>query len=235
MTKFQCLFISKNESLKVLFDYANKIPVLSIVCKPVNSREAQHYLKEFDIDILFCDAAAIDEDMEKFLIQHGQKICVIIVASDGEIANKDLPYAVFSFLNKPISLDSFLSILSRVQIYLNTGIINQVIIKADFVFIKSAYKFYKVKFSEILFCEGMKDYTQVHLINREKPIITLQNLKTFVAKLPVDQFIRIHRSFVVSLNNIDVVSKSEMTIGKRILPIGESYREHLFNIIQQSS
>ena len=237
MVKLKCLFIGKEEkSLQTLFDYASTIAALTVVARPVDTKkEAQYYLQEFLPDIIFCDATAINTDIEKFLTQKDVKALIVILAATGEITHTELPYNVFSFIPKPVSLDVLLQLVSRINNYLYSETKKYSSVQNDFVFIKSAYKFYKIKFTDILFCEGMKDYTQVHIVNREKPIITLQNLKTFVSKLPPDQFIRVHRSFVVSLNNIDIVSKNEITIGKKDLPIGESYRDQLFAIIQQSS
>jgi DNA-binding LytR/AlgR family response regulator len=237
MAKLKCLFIGKEEkSLQTLFDYASTLSSLSIIGKPVNTRkEAQYYLQEFTPDIIFCDATAISGDIEKFLTQKELKVLVVVLTTNEEITSTELPYNVFSFIPKPVSLDVLLQLISRINNYLSVDTKKHSSVQNDFVFIKSAYKFYKIKFSDILFCEGMKDYTQVHILNREKPIITLQNLKNFVSKLPSDQFIRVHRSFVVSLSNIDMVSKNEITIGKKDLPIGESYRDQLFNIIQQSA
>ncbi|HTC01197.1 MAG TPA: LytTR family transcriptional regulator DNA-binding domain-containing protein [Ferruginibacter sp.] len=237
MTKLKCLFIGKEEkSLQTLFDYASAVSALSIIAKPVNTKkEAQYYSQEFTPDIIFCDATAINSDIDKFLTQKEAKTLIVILTANEEIATTELPYNVFSFISKPVSLDAFLQLIFRINNYLSVDTKKHFSVQNDFVFIKSAYKFYKIKFSDILFCEGMKDYTQVHILNREKPIITLQNLKTFVSKLPPDQFIRVHRSFVVSLSNIDIVSKNEITIGKKDLPIGESYRDQLFNIIQRST
>ncbi|HMG81875.1 MAG TPA: LytTR family DNA-binding domain-containing protein [Ferruginibacter sp.] len=237
MVKLKCLFIGKEEkSLQTIFDYASTLSSLAVVGKPVSTKkEVQYFLQEFAPDIIFCDAMAINADIEKLLAQKDTKALIVVVSAEGEIMSAELPYNVFSFMPKPVSLDLLLQLVSRINNYLHGEIKKQVSGQNDFVFIKSAYKFHKIKFTDILFCEGMKDYTQVHIINREKPIITLQNLKTFVSKLPADQFIRVHRSFVVSLNNIDMVSKNEITIGKKELPIGESYRDQLFSIIQQSS
>jgi DNA-binding LytR/AlgR family response regulator len=236
MAKLKCLFIGNEEdSLQTLFNYASSVSSLTVVAKPVaTKKEAQYYLQEFMTDIIFCDATAINDDIAKLLAQKELKALIVILAAADEIQASELPYNVFGFMTKPVSLDSLLQLVSRISNYLDIDI-KKPGIQNDFVFIKSAYKFYKIKFSDILFCEGMKDYTQVHILNREKPIITLQNLKNFVSKLPADQFIRVHRSFVVSLSNIDVVSKNEITIGKKDLPIGESYRDQLFNIIQQAT
>jgi DNA-binding LytR/AlgR family response regulator len=104
--------------------------------------------------------------------------------------------------------------------------------KRNFVFVKSEYKIIKIKLDDILFCEGMKDYTQIHVSGRAQPVLTLQNLKNFSSRLPQDQFIRVHRSFVVALQHIETIARNEISIGKKIVPIGHSYRSDFFDIIE---
>lgn len=107
--------------------------------------------------------------------------------------------------------------------------------KHDFVFVKSEYKIIKIKLDDIMFCEGMKDYTQIYVNGRMQPVLTLQNLKNFSSRLPESQFVRVHRSFVISLQHIETISRNEISIGKKIVPIGNSYRNDFFNIIEQYS
>jgi two-component system LytT family response regulator len=177
----------------------------------------------------------IDKEMQVFLLHNQGRLQVVVSATKAELAENDIVCNVFSFLPKPVSFDKFYNVLCRAKEYLQPIGDNVLPNMFDFVFIKSEYKYYKVKFNEILFCEGMKDYTQVYLTNKSKPIITLQNLKAFVSKLPKDRFIRVHRSFVVSLSSIDVISKKDIAIGQKFIPIGESYRNNLFRIVEQSS
>lgn len=237
MRSIKCLFTcNQHQVFETVLEYAAKVPWITVVCRPVNAREALHYLQEFDIDILFCDISTlIDKEMQIFLLHNQARLQVVVSAAKDELADNDIVCNVFSFLPKPVSFDKFYNVLCKVKEYLQPVSDNAQSNMFDFVFIKSEYKYYKVKFSEILFCEGMKDYTQVYLTNKSKPIITLQNLKTFVSKLPKDRFIRVHRSFVVSLGSIDVISKKDIVIGQKFIPIGESYRNNLFRIVEQSS
>ena len=107
--------------------------------------------------------------------------------------------------------------------------------RRDFVFIKSEYKFVKIKFDDILFCKGMKDYIQVFIIGKSKPIITLKSLNALETKLPHDKFIRVHRSYIVSLLHIDTISKNEISIGKQIVPIGSIFKPDFFTIVELNS
>lgn len=237
MPQLKCLLIGEEQlSSKILLEHAAKVSWLSFICKPINAREATHYLQEFNIDILFCDAATIaSTEMEAFISDNAKEALVIIIDSLVALASVDINYNVFSFLSKPISFDQFFYTVCRAKEFIESSLKREIFPAVDFIFIKSEYKFYKVKFNDILFCEGMKDYTQVYLADKPKPIITLQNLKTFVSKLPANDFIRVHRSYVISLSSIDVVSKNEIIIGNKFIPIGESYRNSFFQIIHQAS
>lgn len=237
MPELQCLLTGTDQaSFQLLSEYAAKLPWLNVIGKAINAREAMHYLQEFEIDMLFCDAATVTEpEMENFLIKKSGKALTIVVASPGDLITCNFKCDIFSFLEKPVSFEKFFNAISQARTYLQSFDNSNLSQPADYVFIKSEYKFYKVKFSEIIFCESMKDYTQVYVTNKIKPITTLQNLKTFASKLPKDDFIRVHRSYVVSLDNIDVVSKNEIMIGQKLIPIGESYRNSLFQLIEQSS
>lgn len=235
--QLQCLLTGTDKNtFQQLSEYASKLPWIKVIGNVINTREARHYLQEFDIDILFCDALTVtEEEMENFLKKKGDKVLTIVVASPEELAACNFKCDVFSFLQKPVSFEKFFNALSYAKTYLHSTANKSVNAPVDYVFIKSEYRFYKVKFSEIIFCESMKDYTQVYVANKNKPIITLQNLKTFVSKLPKEEFVRVHRSYVVSLASIDVISKNEVIIGQKFIPIGESYRSSLFQLVEQSS
>ncbi|HEY4875455.1 MAG TPA: LytTR family DNA-binding domain-containing protein [Puia sp.] len=105
----------------------------------------------------------------------------------------------------------------------------------QFVFIKSEYKIIKVRYEDIVFCEGMKDYTQVHIKGKANPLLTLHNLKSFLSKLPDEEFIRVHRSYIISLSHIDSIARNEIYIGRKIIPIGHSYKNEFYKIIEHNS
>ena len=236
MNQLKSLLIGNQQSGKILFEHVSKVPWLSFICKPINAREARHYLQEFTTDIIFCDMATIsDKEMEDFFTHYASHSLIIVIDSNTVLSGADISSNVFSFLTRPVAFDQFFYTISRAKEFLQPSLLKKSFTVTDFVFVKSEYKFYKVKFNEILFCEGMKDYTQIYLADKPKPIITLQNLKTFASKLPVNDFIRVHRSYLISISSIDVVSKNEIIIGNKFIPIGESYRNTLFQIIHQTS
>ncbi len=129
----------------------------------------------------------------------------------------------------------FLEAVQKAMLQLLAGRKTTKLRDEHFFFIKSEYRIIKVNFDDIIFCEGLKDYTQVYTVRKTKPIITLQNLKTFAERLPANRFVRIHRSYIVSLQHVESITKKEVEIGDRIVPIGNSFRSHLMEIVKRNS
>jgi len=106
---------------------------------------------------------------------------------------------------------------------------------SKFVFVKSEYKIIKVKFEDILFCEGLKDYTQIFIKGKSDPILTLSNLKSFHSRLPAEEFMRVHRSYIVSISHIDSIARNEIYVGKKIIPIGETFKNDFYQMVESNS
>lgn len=103
----------------------------------------------------------------------------------------------------------------------------------DFLFVRSGHRWVKIFIAEISYLEGMKDYTIIYLRNKDHGIPTLINLKTINEKLQ-PHFIRIHRSYIVSVNHIDFIQKKEVYIGKKIIPVGEAYWDALQSYLRRN-
>jgi DNA-binding LytR/AlgR family response regulator len=108
-------------------------------------------------------------------------------------------------------------------------------IKTTFLFVKSEYKWVRIDLGNVLYLSGLRDYTQVYIKGKTSPITTLQNLKEFEAKLPTEAFIRIHKSFIVAIAQIDSIGKNEICIGENTLPIGNAYKQALNLVIEKHS
>ena len=108
--------------------------------------------------------------------------------------------------------------------------------KRTFLFIKSEYKLIKINLGDILFLSGLRDYTQIYMKGKASPLTTLQNLKQFESKLPDDNFIRVHRSYIVALNHIDSISRNEISIAPHhTIPVGNAYKPAFEEIIEKNS
>jgi DNA-binding LytR/AlgR family response regulator len=96
---------------------------------------------------------------------------------------------------------------------------------SPFLYVKSEYKLIKINLNEVLYFEGLKDYVKIHLETQDKPILTLMSLKALEEKLPTEQFMRVHRSYIVNLEKIELVERSRIVIGDFAVVIAEQYRE----------
>ncbi|MBC8033885.1 MAG: LytTR family transcriptional regulator [Chitinophagaceae bacterium] len=105
----------------------------------------------------------------------------------------------------------------------------------EFMFIKSEFKIIKANYEDILFLEGLKDYTKIYIKGKPKPVLTLQSLKYYEAKLESEMFIRVHKSFIISVRHIDVISKNIVNIGEYAIPVSESYRKVILQLVQENS
>lgn len=108
-------------------------------------------------------------------------------------------------------------------------------IHRDFLFVKSEYKLIKIILGDVLFLSGLRDYTQIYIKGKNTPLTTLQNLKEFESKLSANEFIRVHRSYIVSIKQIDTITRSEIIIGNHRIPIGISYKPALDEMIEKNS
>jgi DNA-binding LytR/AlgR family response regulator len=235
MGVLNCIVVEDNNKQSALLkDYIAKTPKLSFSGKCESAAEVYPLVIQHRADIIFWDFRLLDNRVMLRLKEAGYYPIVICIADKQEQEDKEIDMDVFSYLVRPLSFERFLSTMNKIRDYLSTTIYihhrnNR------FVFIKSEYKIIKVRFEDILFCEGMKDYTQIYVRGRAEPILTLSNLKSFAYKLPSEDFIRVHRSFIVSLTHIDSIARNEIYIGKKIIPIGDSFKDDFYQIIEWNS
>lgn len=104
-----------------------------------------------------------------------------------------------------------------------------------FLFVKSDYKQLKINLDEVLYFEGLKDYIKIWLKDRPRPILTLMSLKSLEEELPKDQFMRVHRSFIVALRAIDTIERSQIIIDDKRITVSENYKPEFLAYISKNS
>ncbi|MDZ7936642.1 MAG: LytTR family DNA-binding domain-containing protein [Emticicia sp.] len=99
----------------------------------------------------------------------------------------------------------------------------------DFIFVKTEYKIQKINLSDILYLEGLKDYVSIYTTNER--ILTLQTMKKMEEMLPSNRFVRVHKSYIVSLEKIETIERQRIFIGKNIIPVGDSFQKDFMKLI----
>jgi DNA-binding LytR/AlgR family response regulator len=228
-----CLLIDDEPlALQLLEDFVNKTPYLRLSGKFEEPLQSLSLLESGSIDLLFLDIKMPDISGIDFyrLLKHKPE--VIFTTAYSEYAIDGFELKAMDYLLKPVSFEKFLAATNRVKDYIefkskkDTG-------DKDYFFINVSHKLHKIFYNDILYLEGYKDYTKVHLSSASSPLLILHNLKYFEDLLDQHQFIRIHRSYIVPIGKVNTVSRKSVTILSNTLPVSDNYRDNFFSLIEK--
>ena len=230
-----CLLIDDEPlALQVLEDFVNRTSYLKLEGKFEEPFLAVDILQTKKVDLLFLDIRMPDISGIDFFKSLHHKPQVIFTTAYSEFAMDGFELKAMDYLLKPISFEKFTSACNRVKDFLESK--NGKTSKSrDYFFINVAHKLHKIFYNDILYLEGFKDYTKIYLSNLSSPLLVLHNLKYFEELLQENEFIRIHRSYIVPIRMLNTISRKSVTIGSRSLPVSDNYRDNLFSSIQQLS
>lgn len=222
---------------EVIETYISKFPALNLVAKCGNAVEAFEALNSKSVDLMFLDIQMPQISGIDFLKTLSNPPQVIFTTAYSEYAMDGYELNVVDYLLKPISLDRFAKAVNKAiskgqQVQENEASAVTPTETADYIFVKADKKLIKIRFNEINYIEGLKDYVILHTPNGR--IVTLQTMKSLEIKLPSDIFMRVHRSFIVNLGNISIIEGNTVQINKKIIPIGKNYKDVLLKIINKN-
>ena len=223
-----CLLIDDEPlALNLLEDYISKVSYLHLAGKFDEPLKALSYLQSEKIDLLFLDVKMPDISGVDFFKSLPYKPEVIFTTAHTEFAIDGFALKAMDYLLKPISFEKFVTACNRVKDYLESKS-SRAIPSRDYFFINVTHKLHKIFYSDILYLEGFKDYTKIYLITSASPLLVLHNLKYFEEQLQKNEFIRIHRSYIVPIRMLNTISRKSVTIGNKSLPVSDNYRNNLY-------
>jgi two-component system, LytTR family, response regulator len=233
-----CLIIEDEPLARnLLTEYVRKIPQLHLVKACSSPLEGIEVLRNEPIDLLFLDIQMPEITGISLLKILQKRPLVILTTAYSEYALEGYELDVVDYLLKPITLDRFIRAVDKAQQrfvpakhYSATP--PQLPAVQPFIFVKDSTKLVKVRWSDILYVEGLKDYVAIH--TTQQKIVSLQRLKLLEAQLPAEHFIRIHNSYIIALDAIDVVHKDKVQIGDVYLPVSDSYRKSFRDFIDRN-
>ena len=225
----QCLIIDDEPlAIELLEDFVSKVSFLNLVKSCSSGFEAMKEIQSNKIDLIFSDIEMPDFTGIDFVRSLQQKPLVIFTTAYSHYAVEGFNLNAVDYLVKPIPFHRFIKAVNRAEELFNLKVESEAPVQSklqitDFIFVKSEYENLKVDLNTIRYVEGLKDYIKIYTTN-PKPILTLTSLKAFEERLP-DNFIRVHRSYIVSLNHINSVQRNRIVIDKMYIPIGQNYKE----------
>lgn len=218
-------------ALQLIAQYASRIPYLTLEKTFTNPDEAISWLSENEVDLLFLDIQMPDINGLELYKSLAKKPPVIFTTAFSQFAVEGFNVDAVDYLLKPFEYDRFLKAVHKAREYLEF-LSNQEMQMAS-IFIKVDYQLMKINLKDIDLIEGLDDYIRIHL--KPKPILTLMTLKSLQEKLPSQEFVRIHRSYIVPLSKIESFGKSKVKVAGKEIPVGSSYGEIYQQILKAKS
>ena len=226
----RCLAIDDEPlALQQLTTYIQKIPFLELAAQCQSALEARKFLEQDTVDAIFCDINMPDLNGMDFVKSLQAPPLIVFTTAYSEYAVEGFKVNAVDYLLKPFGLDDFRRAANRIKERLENVSTNTQHptpnTQPDTLFVKTDYRMVKINIPDIRYIEGMSEYLKIYLEGEEKPIITLLSMKKIETRLP-ENFMRIHRSYIVNLHKIQEVNKNRIIMdAETYLPVGDMYKE----------
>ncbi len=234
--KITCLIVEDEPLARNLItDYVSKVPYLELIKACSGPLEAMEELRKSPVDLLFLDVQMPELTGISFLKSLQKKPFVILTTAYSQYALEGYELDVTDYLLKPITFERFLKAVDKVsqRISGSPAVVTEKVTTEpapSYIFVKDGTKLVKIRWEDILYVEGLKDYVTIH--TRQQKVISLQRMKTMEEELPGSKFIRIHNSYIVALDAIDSVHKDKVQIGQAFIPVGDTYKKSFRDFIE---
>ncbi|HEY2582428.1 MAG TPA: LytTR family DNA-binding domain-containing protein [Mucilaginibacter sp.] len=227
-------------ALDLVVSYINRTPFLKLIDKCSNAVTALKVINDHpEVKLIFLDIRMADLsgiELARIIEQSDKRkdLRTIFTTAYDQYALESYKVAALDYLLKPFNYVDFSKAATKALEYFeaiqNPQPISQAAplsspVQKEYIYLKVDYHLVKINIHDILYIEGLKDYVKLYLQNEPKPLLTLTSLKSLEEKLSPDSFLRLHRSFIVSLDHVKAVTKNSVQIGQTIIHVTEQYKE----------
>ncbi|WP_419212146.1 LytR/AlgR family response regulator transcription factor [Maribacter sp. X9] len=239
----KCIIIDDEPlAIEILSGYCEKLDFLDLVGTYTNPLDSIMDIKEKKIDLIFCDIEMPQINGIDFMGTLDNRPFFIFTTAYSQYAVDGFELNAVDYLVKPIPYHRFIKSVSRVQNliskYEKPIMVGNVFpsngdgsTEKKFIFVKAEYESIKIDLDQIEYIQGLRDYLKIHICDTNKTVLTLMSFKEILSKLPANQFLRVHKSFIVNVNFIKTVQRNRIVINDIRIPIGESHKEAFFSIL----
>lgn len=220
-------------ALGLLADNISKVPYLHLVAKCNDAFEAIKALQDHNIDLVFIDIQMPGLTGLQLIESLTYKPMVILITAYKQYALEGYTLDVADYLIKPVPMDRFMKACNKAKALYELKMADKQkksAPPADYFFVNVDYSLVKIMFSDIAWIEGLRDYVKIHLKSTNKPPLVRMSIKALEDQLPASKFLRIHKSYVVGIDNITAIRKNSVFINETELPVGETYRDVIIRL-----
>jgi DNA-binding LytR/AlgR family response regulator len=217
----------------IIATHISKIENISIVASCSNAMEAFNIINNHTIDLLFLDINMPEISGISFAKSINKDIKIIFTTAYRDYAVEGFELKAVDYLLKPISFERLLkSINTYFEVYVQSKTYDEKLSdNNDFMFVRSDRRMIKIDFEAIIYIESFSDYIKIHLAN--ETIVTRETISAIEAKLPKNQFLRIHRSYIISIPHINAFTNEHVEINNKALTISRSYKKEVLERLEQ--
>lgn len=232
----------EKNALGIIREYCKKISDLKLLDTFTDPEKGMAYLaKTPDVNLVFMDIQMTKDNGLSLTRQVPQHVKVIITTAYPEYAVEGYELDILDYLLKPFTLERFHRSLDKYRTFVRlqqtdggSGTQKRMTpTSEDIIFVKSGYKVVKVRLDELKLLEGAGNYIALHTARGK--VMTLQNMKAFEEYLMPYLFVRVHKSYIISIRHIDAIESNTVVIGDKVIPIGESYSEHFHQFLSENA
>lgn len=217
---------------KLLSEYVSKVPNLQLCGTCENAIKAMEVMRTEPIDLILSDIQMPDLSGLELVKSMKEKPLVIFTTAYAEYAIDSYELEAVDYLLKPISFPRFLQAINKVTERIKAKRKETVPESTErgFFMVKADYKLYKIDYDNLLYVEGQSEYVTFHMKDKRR-ITAYYSLKKLEEELPANDFMRIHKSYIVSLSNIESVEGNMVSINGQKLAIGKNYKDALLSAL----
>ncbi|MBD1392969.1 LytR/AlgR family response regulator transcription factor [Mucilaginibacter glaciei] len=233
-------------ALGMVCAFIEQTPFLNLVGRYSSAVEALGAFQDKKIDLIFLDIQMPNLngiELARVLDARGpNKPRIIFTTAYNQFALEGYRVDALDYLLKPFNYEEFLHAANKALAYTELVSRSQTEpaaaapapvaapaaeerIEDDYLFVKVEYQLVRIALSDILYLESLKDYVKIFLKNSDKALLTLSTLKALEEKLPAKRFLRVHRSYIVSLDKINSITRNALQIGKINITVGDQYKD----------
>lgn len=215
-------------ALELLEDNISKLPYLQLIAGCDNALDAMKIMEQERTDLIFLDIQLPGLTGLQFIKSMTVKPMIILITAYEKFALEGFNLDVTDYLLKPVSLERFIKACNKAKELYDLRLMPKdagQTTGAGYFFVHVDYSMIKVNTADIIYIEGSKDYIKIHLKSSQKPVVTRMPMKTIEEQLPAAQFMRIHKSYIISIAFVTAIRKCSVFIGPAELPVSDNYRD----------
>jgi DNA-binding LytR/AlgR family response regulator len=233
--KIRCIVVDDEPVARdIMISHLAKIDSIRVVASCKNAIEAFSAINGQAVDLIFLDIKMPEISGLSFAKSINKNVKIIFTTAFRDYAVDGFDLQAVDYLLKPISFERLLQAIHK---YLNENIPIEskateeiVVEKSDFIFVRSNRKMIRINFAEILYIESLSDYVKIFLM--DKMVLSRETISSIEARLPQNDFLRVHRSFIISMANIISFTNEFVEIGDEEIPISRSYKKEVLKRLE---